>query len=178
MLYLAGCYWLHKVHLLSMPSMQAKIFKKLFLDRSALSIKSFVEPFLDRYFTKMLYLPAVSKLEAAQKEGQYTLILSSSPDFLVQAIAKRFKVNEWQATVYEIDENEHFNTLSRFMEGKDKSEYLENLQNLMGIPKENITAYSDSILDVSFLQSAGIPIAVNPDHSLHTICRKNNWQIL
>lgn len=178
MLCLVGYYWLHKAHLLSMAKMQTKIFKKLFLGRSYCSIQPYVSAFLDNYFHELLYFPALDKLKEAQKEGHYTIILSSSPDFLVQAFAKRFKVTEWGATIYQLDDNNHFIALSKLMQGPDKAAYVNALEKSLKISKENITAYSDSILDTPFLHSAGRAIAVRPDRWLRALCKKNNWQIL
>lgn len=178
MLCLAGYYWLHKAHLLSMAKLQTKIFKKLFLGRSYSSIQPHLSAFLDGYFHDLLYLPALSKLKEAQAQGHYTIILSSSPDFLVQAFAKRFEVMEWKATIYKLDGNNHFSALSKLMQGPDKAVHLNALKKSLKISKENITAYSDSILDAPFLYSAGRAIAVRPDRLLRSLCKKNNWQIL
>ena len=127
MLYLAGCYVLHSLHLISIPTLQNLIFKKLFLGRSYSEMHEHAHAFLDEYFYRILYLPAITRLQQVQQEGQYTVILSSSPDFLVKLCADRLKVDAWAATEYALDQNNCFSKISTFMLGEDKAVYLKNL---------------------------------------------------
>ena len=117
-------------------------------------------------------------LETAKEFGHYTVILSSSPDFLVKHITNRFEVDEWGATEYTLDQEGNFCSIRRTMEGEVKANYIHELVQKRGIPKDKITAYSDSHLDLPFLKAAGKAIAVNPDRTLRKICKKNNWKII
>lgn len=178
MFYLAGCYWLHSMRAISIQTLQQLVFKKLFLGCSYAVMYAYARSFLDKHLDEMLYLPAIRCLQQRQEDGHYTAILSSSPCFLVSLIAERLGVEEWGATEYALDHNQCFARISRFMLGPDKARYLIDATRRLGIPIKNVTAYSDSHLDLSFLQAAGTAVGVNPNKTLHLICQKNHWPIL
>jgi HAD superfamily hydrolase (TIGR01490 family) len=178
MIYLAGCFWLHKIGLFSISKMQHKIFKSFFLGRTYSSISELTELFVDQYFDQMLYLPALERLKKAQQQGHYTVILSSSPGFLVELLAKRFQVDAWDATEYTLDENQRFCRINRLMLSSDKAHYINDLSANLTIEKSNIIAYSDSYHDLAFLEAAGQAVGVNPDRALKNICKQRKWPIL
>jgi HAD superfamily phosphoserine phosphatase-like hydrolase len=178
MLYLTGCYGLHTLGYISIQKLQEKIFKKIFLGRPFLAVESLARSFLEQNFSRMLYLPAIGQLQLAKKEGHYTVILSSSPHFLVSLFAERFGVDEWDATHYAVDSAQHFSAISQFMLGEGKARYVTELAKRLNIPKEKISAYTDSHHDLPFLQSAGVAMGVNPNKRLRALCKQNNWQIL
>jgi len=126
----------------------------------------------------MLNSPVVGRLKEAQAQGYYTVILSSSPSFLVKDIAKRFGVNEWGAAEYSITKDQTVGTVSKQMDGDDKAAYVAELMQRLKISRDKITGYSDSLLDYSFFEAVGHPIAVNPGKGLRKICQQNHWQIL
>ncbi|MFQ5728813.1 MAG: HAD family hydrolase, partial [Waddliaceae bacterium] len=141
-------------------------------------LEGLVSSFLDRDFETMLNPPVAGRLKEAQALGHYTVILSSSPNFLVKNIAKRFGVNEWGATEYSVTKDQTVGTVSKQMDGDDKARYVAELMQRMGISKDKITGYSDSLLDFPFLEAVGHPIAVNPGRGLRKLCLQNHWQIL
>jgi phosphoserine phosphatase len=48
----------------------------------------------------------------------------------------------------------------------------------LGINKEEMTAYTDSYLDLPLLKAVGHVIAVNPDNALRRLSKKQGWEIL
>lgn len=178
MLFLAGCYWLHKCALLSMPRMQQKIFDSLFKGKPESIIKEHARHFIQENIQRFLYLPAVQKLKQAQDNGHYTAILSSTPSFLVEAIAKYFQVDDWGATRYSTDTHQNFLTIETLWESKNKIQYMNTLSQRLGIPPQSITAYADNMLDLPFLQAAGHAVGVNPTPALAAICRQKQWPII
>lgn len=178
MLYLLGCYSLHKLGLLSMQSLHTKVFENFFKGRHAETIKKMAADFINETFDTFLYSPAVHKLRLAQSAGHFTSILSSSPDFLVKLFAQRFNVDEAYSTHYIVGNHEKFMEINNVLIGDLKARYVNELIIKLGIPRSQISAYSDSILDLSFLETAGIPVGVNPDKELRAICLKNEWEII
>lgn len=178
MLYSVFCYFLHKRGIFSIVELQKKIFDRCFLGYSEPVIKAKAKVFFETHLNEILYLPAVAQLKEAQNAQQYTIILSSSPGFLVELIAEKLGVNTWAATNYTIDEDHCFCAIESFMLSDDKAFFIELLANRLKLSKQAITAYSDSILDLSFLQAAGHAVAVNPDPALHAHCLQNNWPII
>lgn len=175
--FIFGCNFRYKLGWLTIAGLHQSAFNRLFLGRNAELISGQAETFLDEFFDRLIYLPAFKKLQEAKQAGHVTIILSSSPSFLVEPIAKRFKVDRWDATHYSVDKNSCFSDISQLMLGEDKAQYIEQLLQL-GASRKNITAYSDSHVDLPFLQAAGNAIGVNPNSKLKAICKEKCWTII
>lgn len=171
-------YLLFFLGLLSTTKVHEIGFRFLFRGQSELLIRQQVEDFLDHNFDSYLYLPAIEKLRKAQANGHLTVLLSNSPAFIVEAIAKRLEVSLWQSTQYALDNERRFCNILHIMQGEDKAHFLNNLCQQYGLSKEDVTAYSDSYLDLPFLLQAGTSIGVNPDRKLRAVCKHNHWPII
>lgn len=178
MLYYLFCYSLHKFGFLDMRGIHCKIFKNLFKGKSQDYFTGLAKKFLDEKLNSMLYPPAMERLQQAINQNHYTVILSSSPEFLVENIAKHLNVNEWRATRFQLNEKNEFCAVSSVMDGEEKALYLQALSKRLMIPLSDCTAYSDSILDLPLLRKAGKAVGVNPDSKLRTICKENQWEII
>lgn len=137
-------------------------------------MKVLAEQFLDLQLGDMKNKPLLNILEDAQNQGKFVAILSSSPDFLVEAVAKRLGVGDVLATRYALSSEGMIQGVSQSIQGEDKADYVNNLP----FDHREIAAFSDSIHDLPFLQAVGCPIAVNPDRKLKDASLKNGWKIL
>ncbi|MBA3958320.1 MAG: HAD-IB family hydrolase [Parachlamydiaceae bacterium] len=178
MLHHLACYGLFKIGVLSLHTMQLHVFKKLFLGRSYTEINQLAEEFTKQVIAKIQYMPAVQRLRLAQEQGHHTVILSSAPDFLVAHLANYFGVDQWKSTQYALDEEQRFATISTWMLGSDKARCMKQISSELGIQRECVTAYSDSIVDLAFLEAAGTAVAVNPDRHLRKYSRVRQWEII
>lgn len=176
--FIVGCSIRHKIGLLPLKNLHQSAFKRLFQGRSSLLVKQWAVDFLQENFESLLYIPAINQLKLAQERGHLTVILSSSPDFLVEPIAKRLNVSLWNATQYAVDKDQKFCQIKKLILGSDKAIILDQLSQQYEIPKQEIHAYSDSHLDLPFLMAAGKAFGVNPNRKLRSICRQNNWSII
>ena len=178
LLILIGYYAIHKMGFLTITRLHQKNFGIFVLGRDLSVFQHHVANFLDKHWDEFIYPPAMEKLRQAKEDGHYTVIMSGSPDFLVAPIAERLGVKEWQATRYAVDDNRKMCEISHVLEGEDKANYLASLSERLGIAREGITAYSDSILDKPLLMAAGTVVGVNPDRQLRALCHSRNWQII
>ncbi|MCE5316996.1 MAG: HAD-IB family hydrolase [Parachlamydia sp.] len=178
LVYAVGCYGLHKAGLLSMHNLHHRIFQALLLGAAFNAIEEKAERFVREHLSKMLYRPAFQRLQEAQSRGHHTVILSSSPDFLITPIARYFQVDEWAATPYHIDSQNRFSAVGPVLCGEGKKNYLERLLQQDHFAREEVFAYSDSHLDLPLLQAAGHPVAVNPDRRLRLISQHQGWEII
>lgn len=176
--YIFFCYFLYYIGILSIKNLHKNAFRYLFNEKSASEVKGWVDEFLAKYLKGNLYSPALNRLEQAQIEGHYTVILSSSPDFLVGPIAQRLGVSHWQATQYGVDKDGQFCHIAKLMLGEDKAQFLKNLSEKRGCHRHDLTVYSDSYLDMPALLTAGMAVGVNPDRKLRAICRERQWPII
>jgi HAD superfamily hydrolase (TIGR01490 family) len=178
MLYCVGCYSLLKVGKLSLYGVHEKIFKTLFLGHSQDLLKQLAADFVADNLSRMLYLPAIHRLEESQRRGHFTAILSSSPSFLVGLIAKQFGIHEYKATEYETDQDGIFVSVGKVLDGEGKASYLQGFYDRVHIEPINVTAYTDSFLDMPLLIQVGTAVGVNPDNKLRAVCIKNGWEII
>lgn len=168
----------HKLSFLTLEEFHHKVFNGILQGMSLISFKKKVPDFLESFLSSSLYLPAVSELFSAQKRGDYTVILSNSPDFLVEHLAHFFQVDEWASTKYLVDKDFRLCKIAKLMEGRNKASYVSELKRRFQIPKENIAVYSDSYHDLPFLLEAGCPVAVNPDRKLLKVARLRKWSVI
>lgn len=176
--YCLSVYACHQLGMISIPSIHKKIFSLLFKGRAIEDIAYHVEQFLDQELKIMLYHPAIARLQEAQRNGYWTMILSSSPDFLVQPIAARLGVKEWKASLYRKDERGRLIEITEIIEGQGKADYVSFLIKQFNIPSSHVTVYSDSYLDLPLLKLAGNAIGVVPDKFLRRICLENGWEMI
>jgi phosphoserine phosphatase len=141
-------------------------------------IETEVDLFLEGYLEAHLYPPVLGQLKLAQHLGDYTLILSNSPSFLVKRIAARLSVNGYKSTEYAVDIRGNLCHIAFVMQGEDKASIARAVASQLGIVKQDITAYSDSVLDAPLLLCAGVAIAVNPDRLLRRLSETHCWPIL
>jgi HAD superfamily hydrolase (TIGR01490 family) len=178
LIFIIGCNFRYRLGFLSITALHKKGFHRLFYGRPVTLVREWAKTFVEKHFDRLVYPPALAKLRHAQKAGHMTAILSSSPDFLIEQIAYRFGVDKWFATQYGIDKDHKFCMISQLMQGEDKARDLANLASELHLSKKDITAYSDSYLDLPFLLAAGNPVGVNPDRKLRAICLQNNWPVI
>lgn len=178
MLFSLSQYTRHKFFSLKLETLQQSIFKRFFFGKNIDRLNEQVELFLSKRLSEMIYQPAFSCLKLALQEAKHVAIISSSPDFLVEPIARRLGVKDVYATRYSIDKDRKLCHIASVVSGESKAQILRELAQRHRIEKEAIAAYSDSYLDLLFLQAAGYPVGVNPDRQLLKICLKNNWKII
>lgn len=166
----------HKYFGLTLEQLHQKVFRKLLCGMSITLLSECVESFVEREMENLLYHPAVERLRLAQHLGHVTMILSSSPGFLVGAIASKLQVDDWRASEYKVDKDKRLCQIAQILQGETKAFWVRAVGDDLGIQKEEITAYSDSYLDLPFLQSAGVPVVVNPDKKLRKISKEQNWE--
>ena len=168
----------HRFMGMTLAELHHSVFNKVLRGKPLEMLEKYVDRFVSEYIEEALYMPAFIRLKRAQQLGHYTMILSNSPSFLVERFAKALGVNAFHATEYAIDENGRFNKIKKILEGKDKAHHIQNIAKKLGIFLKQITTYSDSILDLEFLEMAGNPIAVNPDKKLRAISVEKQWSII
>ncbi len=178
MLYYVSCYTLHKIGKLSLQDLHGRIFKSLFYGKTASDFFKFASIFVNEKFDTLLYGPAIQRLYEAKRNGHFTAVLSSSPDFLVKIFAEKLNVDHWLATEYGIDHAGHFCKLSEVVQGDVKLNYVVDLSRRLNIPLSEFASYSDSYLDLPFLEGVGNPVGVNPDNKLRAICEQKAWEII
>ena len=137
LLTLVGClsdYARHKYLGMPIQDLHENSFSRLFLGKPYEEICSFVDRFLTESLESLFNQKVLQRLKEAQRTGQHVLVLSSSPDFLVDAIAKRLSVPMSKATCYDVCPQGRFSGISHVLRGEDKAEYVTNLSKSLSLP--------------------------------------------
>ncbi|NGX29507.1 MAG: hypothetical protein KR126chlam4_00886 [Candidatus Anoxychlamydiales bacterium] len=154
------------------------VFEKFLKNRKYSLFTKDIDHFLDKYLDKIFYMPAILELQKAMNDNHYIAIFSSSPTFLVEPISKILKVNEFRATKYLFDKDDRFDKIELIMDGEKKAKDAIILMKRLGVEKENVSVYSDSIQDIELFEVAHKKIAVSPCSKLYKLSKKRNWQII
>lgn len=178
MIYFVFLYLRHRLFYLSLEKLHKKTFKHLFKGLHINQIEQLVAQFLAKEFVLICRHSVLGCLEQAKKKNHFTVIMSSSPDFLVKAIAHKLGVDLWYGTDYVVDNNGILSHIGNICSGEKKGSLCQTLLKQLQLTKINSTAYSDSYLDLPLLEACGFPVAVNPDKALLAICEQKKWSVM
>jgi HAD superfamily hydrolase (TIGR01490 family) len=167
-------YACYRMRFLSLSRLFDAVLKKMVIKKNGELFKTILEDLLT-HLSSLFYFPAFSRLRAAQHLGHYTVILSASPHFIVEKIAKFLQVDECRGSFYD---EKNFEINKSLMDGEQKKNYVLSLRQRFNLEKEQISAYSDSYVDLPLLLASGYPVAVNPDTKLKRFFTKKQWEIL
>jgi HAD superfamily phosphoserine phosphatase-like hydrolase len=137
-------YVRHKYFGLSIHKLHRKSFERLFKGHSRLLVEQHVKAFLDQQLDKLVSPIVLERLRQAQRSGDTIMILSSSPDFLVSAIAERLLIDQWHATFYQTDEKMEFISIGSILDGEGKLQIVHDTIKKHGCRVDKITVFSDS----------------------------------
>jgi HAD superfamily hydrolase (TIGR01490 family) len=174
----AWYYFSYRYLRISPTELHKKVFDKLLKGIAYDLLEDEAAFFVEDFLLKHLYMPAVQELRAAQHLGHKTALFSNSPDFLVKEIARFFQVDAWRATLYQLDSERRLCGISTILDGELKAKSVHELMHQFGINRKNVIAYSDSFLDLPFLEAAGKSVAVHPDKRLLAVAEARDWAIL
>jgi len=171
-------FFRHQYMNLSLNQLHSEVFQLYLHSRPKSLLTNNIPGFLKELLPKTLYIPAILQLRTAQQMGHYTLILSNSPDFIVEPIAKYLKVDYWKGTQYMVDKEGCFDKIGFVLDGPAKAQVLRQVCRELNIDRIDTTVYSDSIHDLELLEISGTPVVVNPDRKLRLISEQKNWHVI
>jgi len=171
-------YALFCLRLLSTSTLHKKAFERFFHGRSKKELEEAFEKFIENECDKIIYPPAMERLVQVKAEGHYIAFLSNSPDFIVRAIAAKLHADEWAGTLYQVDASGLIEKVLQDLGGREKGEALAAMAKRQGVTLNECIAYSDSMQDLPFLESAGTAVVVNGERPLRKLARKNGWEML
>jgi HAD superfamily hydrolase (TIGR01490 family) len=115
----------------------------------------------------------------AKRAGHRVVLLSGSPDFLLQRLAKVVGADDVIGNRLEFIDGVCTGRLLRpLVAGPEKARLMREHAARYGFDLERCAAYSDSMSDVPMLSTVGRPAAVNPDFRLRRLARTHRWPII
>src|SRR3989344_286713 len=115
-----------------------------------------------------------------KKKGYFLLIISGSPEFIVQEFARLFGFDQWYGSIYEVKNGiftgAPINRDSVFKKGKVLDKFLKSAS--FQVDLKNSIAVGDTASDAPLLERVGKPIAFDPDRDLLVYANKKKWKII
>jgi HAD superfamily hydrolase (TIGR01490 family) len=109
--------------------------------------------------------------------GDFVVVLSASPQELVEAIVARLGAHRAVGTRAEVVDGRYTGRLvGPLCYGAAKIDRLE--QDIGKVDLAEAWAYADSSSDLPLLVACGHPVAVNPDRRLEAVARRRRWPVL
>lgn len=170
-------YALHKVGFLAVRHVHESAFRQIFSKHSVQFITDAVNSFLQKNQPTLFRPGVVSCLKDAQNAKIEIWIQSSSPECIVLPIGKYFGVSTVFATRYLVNESGEYVGIEEVIDGEKKRAILDDFLESNHLLRKEVTAYSDSMLDLPLLEGVGTVIAVNPEKKLKKIAKMRDWQI-
>jgi HAD superfamily hydrolase (TIGR01490 family) len=119
----------------------------------------------------------VSLLEAHVRSGDFCVVLSASPQELVEKVAEHLGAHRGIGTRAEILDGRFTGRVEGpfcYRDGK-----LARLVEALGtVELGAVWAYADSSSDLPLLEAVGCPVAVDPDRRLRAVARGRGWPII
>lgn len=174
--YIVFYYLRHKFLGFSLTHLHKKIFKRLFLGKNIQMFENHLQEFITEFLESNIYPPALDQLRFHQEKKNPVAIFSNSPSFIVREIANRLDIGEIFATKYIVDQHGCLADIDHILDGEGKAMLLKEFA--LNKQRSATIAFSDSALDLAFLQSAERAICVQPTRGLKKIAKKQKWHII
>jgi HAD superfamily hydrolase (TIGR01490 family) len=137
------------------------------------------DEYCDRVLTRHLYPRAIEMLEANRAAGIEPVLVTGSPDFLVEPLARRLNIEHFVANRLVYSRGiATGRMLEPVMAGSEKSDWCESFAAARRIDMAGCWGYADSYYDLPFLCALGHPVAVNPDRRLLAAAHNRKWPIV
>jgi HAD superfamily hydrolase (TIGR01490 family) len=140
-------------------------------------VKRVVEEVLEEVITPLIYAEALERLHDHHAAGRMVCIVSSSPEEIVEPLARMLRVDHHISTKVRVEDGKFTGELDFYAYGPHKAEAIEALAAERGIDLGGSYAYTDSITDLPMLEAVGNPVPVNPDKELRRVAGERGWQV-
>jgi alcohol-forming fatty acyl-CoA reductase len=137
------------------------------------------EEYCERVLIKHLYPRAIEMLEANRAAGIEPVLVTGSPDFVVEPLAHHLGIADFAANRFIFRGGRATGRLAEpIMASDEKADWCEEFAAARGIDLKDCWGYADSHYDLAFLAALGHPVCVNPDRRLRAAASSRNWPVL
>ena len=140
-------------------------------------VRTVVTEVLEDVMSPLIYAEALELMHDHREAGRLVCIVSSSPQEVVDPLAKMLYVDRYIATKPKIVDGKYTGELDFYAYGPQKAVAMRGLADEVGLDLSGSFAYSDSITDLPMLEAVGRPVVVNPDKSLRRLAVERGWDI-
>lgn len=158
-----------------LPTFYSRIVSSLLVKVPFADLVSVARDFAKKLCQKDFYFPTLEKFyEALNDPLGEVMIFSSSPDFIVEPIAKKLGANMWYASYFRDGDSRQI-VENQCLTGDNKAKILSYLKK---IGRARSHTFSDSILDLPFLLLGEEKTVVRPRGRLKKMAKKYYWNII
>jgi HAD superfamily hydrolase (TIGR01490 family) len=142
-------------------------------------IRRIVREALEEVIEPIIFDEALELIRAHQADGHLVVIVSASPEEIVEPLARYLGADRAIATRARVDEHGRYSgELEFYSYGPFKADAMRELAAAEDIDLAASHAYSDSATDIPMLECVGHPVAVNPDRELLRTAREREWEVV
>ena len=140
-------------------------------------VRQVVNEVLDEVISPLIYAEALELIHDHRSAGRLVIIVSSSPEEIVEPLAQMLHVDRWIATVAKVEGGRYTGELEFYAYGASKVDAIKTLAAELDIDLEGSFAYTDSVTDLPMLETVGNPVVVNPDRELRRLATEKGWSV-
>jgi HAD superfamily hydrolase (TIGR01490 family) len=140
-------------------------------------VRQVVSEVLEEVISPLIYAEALELMHDHRSAGRLVCIVSSSPEEIVQPLARMLRANRYISTKPVIVDGKYTGELEFYAYGPHKAEAIRAMADETGLDLAGSFAYSDSATDLPMLEAVGNPVAVNPDKGLRRIALERGWTV-
>jgi HAD superfamily hydrolase (TIGR01490 family) len=141
-------------------------------------IREIVRATLEETIEPIIYAEAMELIRQHQAEGRRVLLVSASPEEIVEPLGAYLGADATIASRARVDsEGRYTGEMDFYAYGPFKADAMRELAAQEGIDLDRSYAYSDSYTDVPMLEAVGHPVVVNPDRVLGRLARERGWEV-
>lgn len=141
-------------------------------------ISAVVAETLDEVIEPIVYDEALQLIRHHHDEGHLVVLVSASPEEIVQPLGAYLGADVVVATTARLDElGRYSGELELYCYGPAKAAAMAALAGERHLDLAASWAYSDSATDLPMLEAVGHPVAVNPDRALLRTARERDWEV-
>jgi HAD superfamily hydrolase (TIGR01490 family) len=130
---------------------------------------------------RALYRPGARRaLEEHREQGDELVLLTSSPAYLAELVARDLRLNAVLCNRFEVDAGGFYTgrPIGDLCYGVGKLRHAERHASERGVDLDECAFYTDSFSDLAVMEAVGRPVAVNPDQRLRRIAISRGWEIV
>lgn len=143
------------------------------------AVRRAAETFVETALVERLRPSMLERIERHRRDGDTVALLSGTPDFLAEPLARRVGADTWCATRCARRDG-MFLAAPPVVHpyGVEKLELARAICRETNADLAAATAYADAIEDLSLMRHVGHPVAVAPDPPLKRLALQHGWEVL
>ena len=154
-------------------------FKAYLADKSIVAVEASAQSFFWEHVCPRISEQACLSIEEHRAQGHRLVLLTGSPDFIVEPLATYLKIDQVVAGRLEkSDDTFTGRMLEPYPYRHGKRLAAERLASDQGLDLGASYMYGDSPGDLPILEAVGHPRVVNPIRGMRRIARRHGWPIL